>query len=462
MIKKSHFVAAFLIAVIVISFGYSLDTLRNYSNNQVAQVVTSTSTSFLSSLNFEDGTFGTFTNPWGYGISVVDDPTGAGKGKIGKFVYYSGADGSPAPSASDDHALITNTEGPFPLGKSIWLHGDLYFKTGTGGYSTSDNRKIIRLSNDSRENNTDIILHKVDGGDLRLTTDIYRSGSVTAPSGSTGIQILNDRWYTLDVELVPNSARGVNDGKIRIYINGATIPTYERAVDIDWNTDPTNTTSAGKPYFRFGDQLTIALGHPTYEDVRYWDNLAVSSSRIGSSVSVTPTPTPTPEPSPTPTPEPTPTPTPDPVVTNPNPTGAFSLNSWVATTEKLNIRSTPGGQRLGSQGIGSKGTVVSGPVSQGGYNWWNINFASGADGYGVETYLTSTTAPIPLAINSSVTTTESLKVRSLPTTTGAYLGVQKSGSTGTITAGPTQANGYTWWNVNFTSGPDGWVVDSLR
>jgi hypothetical protein len=39
-------------------------------------------------------------------------------------------------------------------------------------------------------------------------------------------------------------------------------------------------------------------------------------------------------------------------------------------------------------------------------------------------------------------------------------GTQKSGATGTVTAGPTTASGYTWWKVNFTSGADGWVQEN--
>jgi hypothetical protein len=36
------------------------------------------------------------------------------------------------------------------------------------------------------------------------------------------------------------------------------------------------------------------------------------------------------------------------------------------------------------------------------------------------------------------------------------LGTQAIGMTGTIVAGPTLANGITWWQINYDSGVDGW------
>jgi hypothetical protein len=52
--------------------------------------------------------------------------------------------------------------------------------------------------------------------------------------------------------------------------------------------------------------------------------------------------------------------------------------------------------------------------------------------------------------------TNKLSVRSGPSTKASRLGTQRYGALGTIIAGPTVANGYTWWNVNYDSGVDGW------
>ena len=107
-----------------------------------------------------------------------------------------------------------------------------------------------------------------------------------------------------------------------------------------------------------------------------------------------PAPTPTPTPTPTPNPVITPTPTPTPAPTS----GVFTVGQRVQTTVNLNVRATPAttGTLLGNQSAGSQGTVVSGPVPQGGYNWWQINYDSGADGYSVENYLFAVATPVPV------------------------------------------------------------------
>jgi YD repeat-containing protein len=65
-------------------------------------------------------------------------------------------------------------------------------------------------------------------------------------------------------------------------------------------------------------------------------------------------------------------------------------------------------------------------------------------------------------IGDKVETTATVNVRQ--TAAGTSLGTQSSGTIGTITAGPTVAslNGtqYTWWDINFSSSPNGWVADA--
>src|SRR5260370_433246 len=41
---------------------------------------------------------------------------------------------------------------------------------------------------------------------------------------------------------------------------------------------------------------------------------------------------------------------------------------------------------------GSAGTIKSGPQTNQGYIWWNINFDTGCDGWSVQTYLTTALA----------------------------------------------------------------------
>ena len=67
----------------------------------------------------------------------------------------------------------------------------------------------------------------------------------------------------------------------------------------------------------------------------------------------------------------------------------FKINDKVKVTQTVNVRLDPttSGNLLGKQVTGSLGTIVSGPVSANGYNWWKVNYNNGQDGWSVETGL---------------------------------------------------------------------------
>ncbi len=73
----------------------------------------------------------------------------------------------------------------------------------------------------------------------------------------------------------------------------------------------------------------------------------------------------------------------------------FTQNSRVSVTSALNVRGIASvtGSLLGTQSVGSLGTIIGGPTAQGGYNWWQVNYDSGVDGWSVEDYLMTYVAP---------------------------------------------------------------------
>ncbi|MDQ5922811.1 MAG: Beta helix protein, partial [Patescibacteria group bacterium] len=81
----------------------------------------------------------------------------------------------------------------------------------------------------------------------------------------------------------------------------------------------------------------------------------------------------------------------------------------------------------------------------------------GAFEYGGTTTTTSTTFTVGQRVQVNAT---SLNVRGTASATGTLLGTQTSGALGTVTAGPTSADGYVWWNVNYDSGVDGWSAEN--
>jgi hypothetical protein len=80
---------------------------------------------------------------------------------------------------------------------------------------------------------------------------------------------------------------------------------------------------------------------------------------------------------------PAPAPAPSPI-----PTG-LSVGSTVQTTSRLQVRSaaSTSATSLGRQSKGATGTILEGPLSANGYTWWKIDYASGADGWSIDSYL---------------------------------------------------------------------------
>ncbi len=73
----------------------------------------------------------------------------------------------------------------------------------------------------------------------------------------------------------------------------------------------------------------------------------------------------------------------------------FSLNTRVQVSSgPVNVRATAStaGTLLGTQALNVIGTVIGGPTNANSYNWWNVNFDSGVDGWVVETYLQAASA----------------------------------------------------------------------
>ncbi len=72
----------------------------------------------------------------------------------------------------------------------------------------------------------------------------------------------------------------------------------------------------------------------------------------------------------------------DATTTNPSPRPPVTKGKTVEVIAVgENIRSNPGGARIGTQWNGASGTVIAGPVKQDGINWLQVNFDTGPDGW---------------------------------------------------------------------------------
>ncbi len=142
--------------------------------------------------------------------------------------------------------------------------------------------------------------------------------------------------------------------------------------------------------------------------------------------------------------------------------GKFRSGDSVRTTDYLNLRTSPGGSVIAVLPTGTAGTVTGGPTTSGGYTWWQIRTSSGT-GWVAEDWLAkaSTSPPPPPSSGTfrsgdSVRTTDFLNLRTSPG--GGVIAVMPSGTTGTVTGGPTSSGGYTWWQIR-TSYGTGWAAE---
>jgi uncharacterized protein YgiM (DUF1202 family) len=60
---------------------------------------------------------------------------------------------------------------------------------------------------------------------------------------------------------------------------------------------------------------------------------------------------------------------------------------------------------------------------------------------------------------NTIVITDTINVRSGPN--GSVIGTQQRGAKGTLVGGPINGGGYTWWNVNYTNGVDGWSAEDF-
>src|SRR3989338_7099155 len=135
----------------------------------------------------------------------------------------------------------------------------------------------------------------------------------------------------------------------------------------------------------------------------------------------------------------------------------FRVGDRVRVTQCVNVRTTPStaGTLLGTQSIGILGIIVSGPSAANGYNWYQINFDSGADGWSIEDVLELSSAPAPEPTASSGGGDTGSAGTSAPTGVGAPDvgsnappdGPDATGVTGTAPSSSDTSGGFSFSNA---------------
>lgn len=144
-----------------------------------------------------------------------------------------------------------------------------------------------------------------------------------------------------------------------------------------------------------------------------------------------------------------------------NPTAKFAVGDTVESTESINIRPRPGIAQTVSATVGA-GTMMEitvAPIGVTEYVWYGVFSNSFGGGWVVENTLREV-APPPtgdLVAGDSIRVTEAVNMRSGPDTANSLIATLPAGTTGEVLAGPRTGSGYTWYQIQTSSG-SGWVV----
>jgi uncharacterized protein YgiM (DUF1202 family) len=177
-------------------------------------------------------------------------------------------------------------------------------------------------------------------------------------------------------------------------------------------------------------------------------------------------------PSETPTLVPTPTATFTPTA-QPGTILAVGQPARVVAPAGLNMRQEPrtGSELILQLGTGVRVTIVAGPQSGENFTWWQVDDGQGNVGWVAERDATTEwLSPqlgqaqpadrAPRVGDRVQVTTGQLSIRAVPGTDGALISQVPEGRQFTVTAGPQQANGYTWYQIRADDGSvEGWAAD---
>jgi uncharacterized protein YgiM (DUF1202 family) len=120
-------------------------------------------------------------------------------------------------------------------------------------------------------------------------------------------------------------------------------------------------------------------------------------------------------------------------------------------TDGLNFRSDPGldGEVVDLLPFGTEGTVVDGPVEEDGYSWYELDLDNGGSGWVAGGFLSPVSGAGAFGLGDGVRVTAGvLHVRDEPSLSGTVTTSVTEGTTFTVADGPTEADGYTWYQVH--------------
>jgi len=196
-------------------------------------------------------------------ITIMDDPTGLLDGKVARIEFRRTL---PRQAPDVNRALRYRVNRGIGLGETVFFRGDIVIPRPDPNMASAM-RKLFYIQRQPNDNSFAVI--KADGQSLRA--EITRHRVFNAGPNSFPF----DKRVSLEVQITTNSGPGVPDGTFRVWKDGVVVI---EANDVVWLT-------TAKPFkvFMFGQQTQHkkADRQVMFDEVRYWDNIAISTKRIG-------------------------------------------------------------------------------------------------------------------------------------------------------------------------------------
>lgn len=221
--------------------------------------------------NIENGTTAPFATTSGSvtgnaDIVIMNDPTGQFGGKVARFRFLRA---STTVSADVNRALRYVSATGVGLGQTIFLRGHVLIPTPAANMMAAQ-RKLFYIQR--QQNDLSFAFLKAEGqvgNGQELKIEI--TGNRLFHAGT----ISYDKKTSIEIQITNNSAVGRADGLLRIWVDGNLV--------LDKSGIEFLTTSAPFVKFMFGQQTQHQLNDKsiTFDEYRYWDNMALSTKRIG-------------------------------------------------------------------------------------------------------------------------------------------------------------------------------------
>jgi hypothetical protein len=243
--------------------------------------------------DFEDGTLGGFVKQGADAnnhINVIDDSTGIRGGKVVEMRFVGTGD------TNKSLKKVVGQAEEMGYGDTFYMAGSVFIPLPPTNMLRAQRKLFYPQPNIEGPTQQAYFFLKVEGYSANLvqpfqaTTNKYPTGvQKLIPNIVAGAGVAYDTWTHVEARVTMNSDVNSQDGILQVWKDGVLVMHYTNCWFKNRNVRTDNpavdTTLRGFGSFKIGDQLQPLPYDTTttYDERRLWDNMAVSTTRIGPS-----------------------------------------------------------------------------------------------------------------------------------------------------------------------------------